>query len=92
AGLDWGGGGGGQGGKHDGDREGGRGGSMSRKVAQIDLVPTLSLLLGNPIPYGNLGGVIPELFLGPYGHKGSRDRPESDVGPHPSGQEGRGDA
>ncbi|CAA16901.1 pig-O [Schizosaccharomyces pombe] len=29
---------------------------------QVDLVPTLSLLLGNPIPYGNLGTLIPEPF------------------------------
>ncbi|KZT01963.1 uncharacterized protein LAESUDRAFT_717145 [Laetiporus sulphureus 93-53] len=28
----------------------------------IDLVPSLSLLLGLPIPYNNLGMVIPELF------------------------------
>jgi hypothetical protein len=34
------------------------------KVPQIDFVPTFSLLLGIPIPYGNLGGIIPELFLG----------------------------
>lgn len=34
----------------------------SATVSQIDLVPTLSLLLGIPIPYGNLGTVIPELF------------------------------
>lgn len=33
-----------------------------RKVAQVDLVPSLSLLLGLPIPFSNLGGVIPELF------------------------------
>ena len=31
-------------------------------VRQIDLVPTLSLLLGSPIPYSNLGMVIPDLF------------------------------
>ncbi|PFX20099.1 GPI ethanolamine phosphate transferase 3 [Stylophora pistillata] len=31
-------------------------------VSQIDLVPTLSLLLGLPIPFGNLGTIIPELF------------------------------
>ena len=34
-----------------------------RSVAQIDLVPTLSLLLGLPIPFNNLGGPIPEAFL-----------------------------
>jgi len=33
-----------------------------RSIAQIDLVPTLSLLLGLPIPFNNLGFVIPELF------------------------------
>ncbi|KAF9432887.1 mannose-ethanolamine phosphotransferase gpi13 [Entomortierella beljakovae] len=39
------------------------GGSVYRTVTQIDLVPTLSLLLGLPIPFNNLGSVIPELFL-----------------------------
>ncbi|GBB84186.1 hypothetical protein RclHR1_10810001 [Rhizophagus clarus] len=34
-----------------------------RRIPQIDFVPTLSLLLGLPIPFNNLGGVIPELFL-----------------------------
>ena len=29
--------------------------SRFRTISQIDLVPTLSLLLGVPIPYGNLG-------------------------------------
>ncbi|KAF8510362.1 hypothetical protein BU17DRAFT_77705 [Hysterangium stoloniferum] len=33
-----------------------------RSIQQIDLVPTLSLLLGLPIPFNNLGTVIPELF------------------------------
>ncbi|GAA5981293.1 hypothetical protein JCM10908_004056 [Rhodotorula pacifica] len=37
--------------------------SPSRSVSQIDLVPTLSLLLGLPIPFGNLGVPIPELFF-----------------------------
>ncbi|KDO28936.1 hypothetical protein SPRG_05809 [Saprolegnia parasitica CBS 223.65] len=32
-------------------------------VAQVDLVPTLSLLLGLPIPFGNLGAVIPHVFF-----------------------------
>ncbi|GLB42642.1 putative type I phosphodiesterase / nucleotide pyrophosphatase [Lyophyllum shimeji] len=36
-----------------------------RSVQQIDLLPTLCLLLGLPIPFGNLGSVIPELFWRP---------------------------
>jgi phosphatidylinositol glycan class O len=36
----------------------------TRKANQIDLVPTLSLLLGTPIPYNNLGSAIPDFFLG----------------------------
>ncbi|EFA77326.1 phosphatidylinositol glycan [Heterostelium album PN500] len=42
-----------------------------KNVSQIDLVSTLSLLLGVPIPYGNLGAVIPELFLGVDDHQQS---------------------
>lgn len=48
--------------------------STSRKVAQIDLVPTVSLLLGTPIPYGSLGGVIPEVFAGPYSGLGDAEK------------------
>ncbi|KAL7419663.1 mannose-ethanolamine phosphotransferase gpi13 [Cryptotrichosporon argae] len=33
-----------------------------RHIEQIDLVPSLSLLLGLPIPFNSLGSVIPELF------------------------------
>ena len=33
-----------------------------RTIQQIDIVPTLALLLGLPIPFNNLGTVIPELF------------------------------
>ncbi|KAF7981013.1 hypothetical protein HWV62_35853 [Athelia sp. TMB] len=33
-----------------------------RAIQQIDLVPTLSLLLGLPIPFNNLGSIVPELF------------------------------
>ncbi|KAJ3800675.1 hypothetical protein GGU11DRAFT_875770 [Lentinula aff. detonsa] len=36
--------------------------SPYRHIQQIDLVSTLSLLLGLPIPFNNLGSVIPELF------------------------------
>ncbi|KAI1128070.1 GPI ethanolamine phosphate transferase 3-like protein [Nemania abortiva] len=38
-----------------------------RPVNQIDLVPTLSLLLGIPIPYNNLGRPIEEAFAGSKG-------------------------
>uniref|UniRef100_H2ZWA7 GPI ethanolamine phosphate transferase 3, catalytic subunit n=1 Tax=Latimeria chalumnae TaxID=7897 RepID=H2ZWA7_LATCH len=31
-------------------------------IPQIDLVPTLALLTGIPIPYSNIGKVIPDLF------------------------------
>ena len=34
-------------------------------IHQIDLVPTLSLLLGLPIPYANLGSLVPALSLFP---------------------------
>jgi len=34
-----------------------------RVIPQIDFVPTFSLLLGIPIPFGNLGSLIPELLL-----------------------------
>lgn len=33
------------------------------EVPQVDLVPTLTLLSGLPIPFGNLGSVIPQLFF-----------------------------
>lgn len=38
-----------------------------RPVNQIDLVPTLALLLGLPIPYNNLGRPIEEAFAGVSG-------------------------
>jgi phosphatidylinositol glycan class O len=34
-------------------------------INQIDLVPTLALLLGVPIPFNNLGSVIPACFSNP---------------------------
>ncbi|KAL8863453.1 MAG: hypothetical protein Q9178_000134 [Gyalolechia marmorata] len=39
--------------------------AKERPVAQIDLVPTLALLLGLPIPFNNLGSPISEAFVGP---------------------------
>lgn len=44
----------------------------SSEVPQVDLVPTLALLSGLPIPFGNLGSVIPLLFFSPLpGREGS---------------------
>ncbi|KAK3357635.1 GPI ethanolamine phosphate transferase 3-like protein [Lasiosphaeria hispida] len=42
--------------------------AKTRPVNQIDLVPTLALLLGIPIPYNNLGRPIEEAFSGPAGN------------------------
>jgi phosphatidylinositol glycan class O len=39
--------------------------AKERPVRQIDLVPTLSLLLGIPIPFNNLGRPIEEAFIRP---------------------------
>ncbi|RFU32214.1 hypothetical protein B7463_g4109, partial [Scytalidium lignicola] len=39
-----------------------------RPVNQIDLVPTLALLLGLPIPFNNLGRPIEEAFAGKMGN------------------------
>lgn len=38
--------------------------AKERRVGQIDLVPTLALLLGIPIPFNNLGSPISEAFVG----------------------------
>lgn len=36
--------------------------NSERTFPQIDINPTISLLAGLPIPFGNLGSIIPELF------------------------------
>lgn len=41
--------------------------AKERPVGQIDLVPTLSFLLGMPIPFNNLGSPIDEAFAGKSG-------------------------
>lgn len=38
--------------------------AKERPIPQIDIVPTLSLLLGMPIPFNNLGSPIEEAFAG----------------------------
>lgn len=42
--------------------------ARERPIAQIDLVPTLALLLGLPIPANNLGSPIEETFIGRKGN------------------------
>jgi len=34
-------------------------------IHQIDLVPTISFLLGLPVPYANIGGLVPDLLPSP---------------------------
>ncbi|PYH49871.1 mannose-ethanolamine phosphotransferase GPI13 [Aspergillus saccharolyticus JOP 1030-1] len=41
--------------------------ASDRSIPQVDLVPTLSLLLGIPIPFNNLGSPIEEAFVGSTG-------------------------
>ena len=40
-----------------------------RPVYQIDIVPTIAMVLGLPIPFSSLGMIIPEVFL-PYHEEG----------------------
>lgn len=34
------------------------------RVAQVDLVPSLSFLLGAPVPFANMGALLPDLLYG----------------------------
>ncbi len=47
-----------------------------KEVFQVDFVPTISLLLGLPIPFGNLGQVIPEVF---FFHSTTEDDEEASI-------------
>ena len=38
---------------------------MHESISQVDLVPTISLLMGAPIPYSSLGKVVEDLFVNP---------------------------
>lgn len=38
--------------------------TLFTSMHQIDLVPTIALLLGIPIPYSNLGGIVPSILPG----------------------------
>ncbi|XP_070543027.1 GPI ethanolamine phosphate transferase 3-like [Ptychodera flava] len=45
-------------------------------LSQIDLVPTISLLLGTPIPHSNLGSVITDLFTTDIPKRTSHQSPQ----------------
>ncbi|KAF9555691.1 hypothetical protein CPC08DRAFT_670686 [Agrocybe pediades] len=45
-----------------------------RSIQQIDILPTISLLLGTPIPFNNLGTVIPELFWRGNNRRGTLEK------------------
>jgi len=45
-----------------------------QRVWQTDLVPTLSILLGTPIPFGNLGHLIPSLLPSSRGLARGKER------------------
>jgi len=49
-----------------------------RTIPQIDYSPTLALLLGLPIPFQNIGTIVPELFWyeSPYG---INEKPEANI-------------
>lgn len=48
-------------------------------MLQTDIVPTVSLLLGLPIPFSNLGAVITDLFNTSIDNRESGDRLESSL-------------
>lgn len=51
-----------------------------RSIPQIDFVATFAQLMGIPIPFGNLGVAIPELFLGgETGGSTTNDHPMADL-------------
>ncbi|KAL7553916.1 hypothetical protein ACHAWF_017267 [Thalassiosira exigua] len=50
-------------------------------IHQIDLVPTISFLLGLPVPYANIGGVVPDLLPPPRFDEGD-DRRSRSATPH----------
>ena len=51
-----------------------------QRVWQTDLVPTLSILLGTPIPFGNLGHLIPSLLPSSRGLAQGKEREEREEG------------
>ena len=51
---------------------------MGREVYQVDLVPTTAMVIGLPIPFSNLGTVIPEVLLPFTGGTRASERGSSD--------------
>jgi phosphatidylinositol glycan class O len=53
--------------------------AQPRMVQQVDLVPSLALLLGLPVPYSSLGGLIPELLASRPAGSNEHDTPLADA-------------
>ena len=72
------------GGVVNGDELGAHSAGAFDAIHQIDLVPTISLLMGLPIPYANIGGLVPDLLPPPrnYHHGDRRTGPTSSSTPH----------
>ena len=57
--------------KVDGSEMGTHSARVFDSIHQIDLVPTISMLLGLPVPYANIGGLVPDLLPAPRAEKQS---------------------
>lgn len=53
-----------------------------RSVEQVDFVPTFSLLMGIPIPFSNLGKLIPDLFVNNIGSPVQNGKDQTDIAPY----------
>ena len=46
-------------------------------IHQIDVVPTISFLLGLPVPYANIGGLVPDLLPSPLSNYANQQKSNS---------------
>ena len=46
-------------------------------IHQIDIVPTISFLLGLPVPYANIGGLVPDLLPSPLSNYANQQQSNS---------------
>lgn len=67
-----------------GDELGAHSARVFDAIHQIDLVPTISFLMGIPIPYANIGGLVPDLLPPPrsFYHASMKKSSVSSSTPH----------